>query len=70
MWSTGYSASSALKPVQYVLRDGTVAAATAWSSTLLGPEGTGMQLSLNRTGLPRRGFGGRRTGTARILRTA
>ena len=41
LWSTGYSVSSALKPVQYVLRDGTVAAVRAWPGTLLGPEGTG-----------------------------
>ena len=41
MWSTGYSVSSELKPVQYVLADGTVAAVTAWPGTLLGPEGTG-----------------------------
>ena len=60
MWSTGYSVSPELMPVQYVPRDGTVAAATAWPSTLLGPEGTAAQ-----TAVPRPGPGPRRRKAAR-----
>jgi hypothetical protein len=46
LWSTGYSVSSSLKPVSTALRGWKGGDGTAWPSTLLGPEGTGVEPSL------------------------
>src|SRR3974377_2063440 len=61
LWSTGYSVSSPLKPVSTALRGWKGGGGAAWPSTLLGPEGTGVEPSLG-PGPPRRVMrrGGRR----------
>ena len=61
--------SSSAKSVSTSLGTEKWSAVTVWSSTLLGPEGTGVSQP-HRTGTPRRGCGVVRCGTARILRTA